>query len=251
MDTRIIPCLQLEGDRLVKTVRFENPGYIGDPVNTVRIFNELEVDELCFLDIRATLHKKAPDYSLLQQIADECFMPLSFGGGIADFETAKKVFSCGYEKIILNSAALANPQLIRRLADHFGSQAIIVSIDVKKTFLGRYRVMARSGTLDTGKDPVQWAAEAESLGAGELLVTSIAREGTWKGFDLSLVSKISAATSLPVIAHGGAGSPEDIRDIFGQGGASAAGIGSLFLFQKKEMGVLINYPKEKISEACS
>jgi len=249
MDVRIIPCLQLTDQGLVKTTKFSSPKYIGDPLNTVRIFNELEVDELCFLDIRATLQRKEPEYSLLAQIADECFMPLSYGGGISSIDVANRIFSCGFEKIILNSALFDDPLLVTRLADRYGSQAVIVAVDVKKTWTGNYTVMSHSGTKKTGKEPLAWAEELARLGAGELLLTSIGTEGTWSGFDTLLVKKIVEGVSIPVIAHGGAGKPEDIGNLLKHTGTSAVAVGSLFLYQKKDMGVLVNFPKEKILAA--
>lgn len=249
MDTRIIPCLQLSGDQLVKTTRFRDPKYIGDPVNTVRIFNELEVDELCFLDIRATVENREPYYPLLQQIAEECFMPLSYGGGITGMAIAKKIFRCGFEKIILNSAAIEDPSLVSALAAEFGSQAVMVSIDVKKDLLGPYMVTSRSATKKTGRKALEWAQEAEALGAGEILLTSVNREGSWEGFDTPLVKKISAAIHIPLIAHGGAGSVEQIASLVKDTGVSAVGVGNLFIYQKKGMGVLINFPAQKIQEA--
>jgi imidazole glycerol-phosphate synthase subunit HisF len=248
---RIIPCLQLLEDSLVKTTKFESPRYIGDPVNTVRIFNELEVDELCFLDIRATLQQREPYYSLLQQIADECFMPLSYGGGITSIEQAKKIFRAGFEKIIVGSAAFQNPGLIKQLAAHYGSQAVIAAIDVKKNWLGNYTVMSHSATKKTGREPVEWAQEMAQSGAGEILLTSVDNEGTWNGFDVALVKKVSEAVNIPVIAHGGAGNEEHIRQVSQSTQAGAVAAGSFFVYQKKDMGVLINFPKEKIEAALT
>ena len=166
----------------MKTVQFGRFSYIGDPTNTVRIFNELEVDELAFLDITATIDDREPNLDLLADIANECFMPLSYGGGIRTFDHARAILGIGYEKIIVNSQAFEEPALITRLADHFGSQAVIASIDVRRDAEGLPRVWARSGTRDTGRDPVDWAREMEGLGAGEILLTSIDREGTWSGY---------------------------------------------------------------------
>ena len=249
MNIRVIPCLQLLDDGLVKTTRFENPKYIGDPVNTVRIFNELEVDELCFLDIRATVQRREPGFPLLQQIADECFMPLSYGGGIATPEQARKVFRCGFEKIIIGSAAFQNPDLVRQLSELYGSQAVIVAIDVKKNLLGHYMVMSHSATGKTGKKLVEWAQQLAELGAGEILLTSVNNEGTWKGFDVELINTVSRAVPVPVIAHGGAGSAEDFGEVAQSTQAGAVAAGSFFVYQKKGMGVLINFPKEKIEAA--
>jgi cyclase len=239
---RVIPCLLLKQGSLVKTVRFRRPAYIGDPINTVRIFNELEVDELAFLDITASVEEQAPDFDMLQRIADECFMPLSYGGGIRDVATAERILQIGFEKVVLNSAAFANAQLVTDLARRFGSQAVIVSIDVTKGTLGGYRVASRSATRVQAHRPVEWAREAERLGAGEILLTSVEREGTWQGLDLQLIASVTAAVNIPVIAHGGAGSIEHVREAVRSAGASAVALGSLVVYQSKGMGVLVNFP---------
>jgi cyclase len=240
--TRVIPALLLRDESLVKTVRFGRFTYVGDPCNTVRIFNELEVDELLFLDITATREGRAPNVRLLAEIANECFMPLGFGGGIRSFEDAQSVFRVGIEKVVVNSHALEEPALISRIAEHYGSQAVIVSIDVKRTFLGRDRVFTRSGTHNTHRDPVEWARECAALGAGEILLTSIDREGTWSGFDLDLIHRVAGAVGIPVIAHGGAGSLAHIGEAV-RASASAVAVGSMVVFQKKGMGVLVNFPE--------
>jgi imidazole glycerol-phosphate synthase subunit HisF len=242
LKTRVIPCLQLIGDSLVKTVKFGNHGYIGDPVNTVRIFNELEVDELCFLDIRATVENRPPNLSILKHISDECFMPLSYGGGVKDFVVAKEILSIGFEKIVVNTEAYRNPSLLSKLADHFGAQAVIGSIDVKKNLWGKYQVFVKDGTEKTSLDPVEWAQKMQSHGAGELLLTSMDRDGTWTGFDVELTKKVAEAVSIPVIANGGAGNIAHIRDVVKNGHASAVSLGSMVVYQKKEMGVLVNFP---------
>lgn len=202
--TRVIPCLQLIDQSLVKTIKFKKYNYIGDPINTVRIFNELEVDELCFLDIRATIEKREPNLRLLKAIADECFMPLSYGGGLKDFDMASKIFSIGFEKVVINSFAIEDPEFITIIAEHYGTQAVIGSIDIKKTVLGKYQVYTKDGTEKTKLNPVEWAMELEERGAGELLVTSMDKDGTWEGFDIDITKKISEAVSIPVIANGGA-----------------------------------------------
>lgn len=242
LKTRIIPCLQLIGNSLVKTVKFGDHGYIGDPINTVRIFNELEVDELCFLDIRASVEGRTPTISILQQISNECFMPLSYGGGVKDFETAKQILTIGFEKIVINTQAFKNPALITKLSDHFGAQAVIGSIDVKKNIWGKYNVFVNDGTEKTGIDPVEWAQKMQSLGAGEILLTSIDRDGTWNGFDIEITKKITGAVSIPVIANGGAGNIGHIGEVVRAGHASAVSLGSMVVYQKKEMGVLVNFP---------
>lgn len=248
LKTRIIPCLQLINESLVKTIKFDKYGYIGDPINTVRIFNELEVDELAFLDIRASLEKRPPNLRILSEIADECFMPLSYGGGIQDFETGKKILSIGFEKLILNTAAIKNHDLIRKLAEHFGSQCVVGSIDVKKNFFGTYQVFTTDGREKTNLDPVSWAQELEQLGAGEILLTSIDREGTWLGFDVELTRRVSHAVNMPVIANGGAGNMSDIGKVVKEGGASAVALGSMVVYQKKGMGVLVNFPDKSVLE---
>ena len=240
--TRVIPCLQLIDLALVKTVKFGKYNYIGDPVNTVRIFNELEVDELCFLDIRATIEKRQPDLKILTEIANECFMPLSYGGGVRDVETALKILSIGFEKIVINTAAVENPDLITEIARHSGNQSVIVSIDVKKSFNGNYAVYSHDGSVKTSLDAMEWAKKTDLAGAGELLITSMDRDGTWKGYDLEIIRKITDAVSIPVIANGGAGSVNDIGKVVKTAKASAAALGSMVVYQQKGMGVLINFP---------
>ena len=240
LQTRVIPTLLLRNRSLVKTIRFGKFTYVGDPCNTVRIFNELEVDELLFLDITATPEKKLPNLKLLAEIANECFMPLGYGGGLQTLESAKAIFEIGFEKVAVNSFAIENPLFITQLAEHFGSQAVIASIDVKKDIWGRYRVFTCAGRKPAGRQAVEWAQELESLGAGEILLTSIDREGTWQGFDIELIKAVSDAVNIPVIAHGGAGCREHIKKVVKNGGASAVALGSMVVFQKKGMGVLIN-----------
>lgn len=240
--TRIIPCLQLIDESLVKTVKFKNQGYIGDPINTVRIFNELEVDELCFLDIRATLEKRMPNFKILKEIADECFMPLSYGGGIKDANTAQKILSMGFEKVVLNTAAFDDKNLVKKISEYSGNQSVIGSIDVKKNFWGKYQVFISDGTKKVDIDVISWAQELETLGAGELLITSMDQDGTWAGYDNDLILLITNAVRVPVIANGGAGNVNHIGDVVKKGGASAVALGSMVVYQKKDMGVLVNFP---------
>jgi len=242
LQKRVIPALLLRDDALVKTVRFDKPGYIGDPVNTVRIFNELEVDELVFLDITATNENRAPNLRILREIADECFMPLGYGGGLNNFDTVQSIFEIGFEKVILNSVMHSRPEFVIEIADHYGNQAVVGSIDVKKNFWGNYEVWSHSGKRNTKKDPVSWAQELEKLGAGEILLTSIDREGTWSGFDLQLTQKIADAVNVPVIASGGAGSLIHIKEVVSEGRASSVALGSMVVYQQKGMGVLVNFP---------
>lgn len=244
LETRLIPVLLLRNESLVKTIQFQKFTYVGDPCNTIRIFNELEVDELIVLDITASKNGKKPEEVLLRNMANECFMPLAYGGGIKSLDDAKLIFSIGYEKVVINTAAIERPLLISELAEHFGSQAIIVSIDFKKDWLNRKSVRSCGGTINNKIDPVVWAKEAERLGAGEIFLTSIDREGTWQGFDEELIKKVVENVSIPVIAHGGAGAMSDVRKVVECAGASAVGVGNLVVFQKKGMGVLVNVPRE-------
>jgi cyclase len=250
--TRVIPALLLRNESLVKTIRFRNFTYVGDPCNTVRIFNELEVDELLFLDITATREGRSPNLKLLADIANECFMPLSFGGGIRSLDKAKAVYDTGFEKIAINSSASETPPLITEIARQYGSQAVMVSIDVKANFWGKPTVWSMGGRRNSGRNPVEWAKEAEDRGAGEILLTSIDREGTWSGFDCDLVRLIADAVSIPVIAHGGAANVEHIRQVVKQAHASAVALGSMVVFQKKDMGVLVNFPSSnQLAEALA
>ena len=242
LEVRVIPCLQLLGTSLVKTVKFGSYSYIGDPVNTVRIFNELEVDELCILDIRATSEGRRPNLRLLRELAEEAFMPLSYGGAVRDLDLAKEILRIGFEKVVVNSVAYDDPDFISRLADQIGRQAVIGSIDVKRGFLGRFDTYSNSGTKRTGQDPVEWARRLQELGVGELLLTSMNRDGTWSGFDVEITRRVSTAVSVPVIANGGAGTIAHIGTAVREGGASAVALGSMVVFQSKGMGVLVSFP---------
>jgi len=247
--TRIIPTLLLRGESLVKTVQFDKFGYIGDPVNTCRIFNELEVDELAFLDITASVEKREPNLKILQEISNECFMPLSYGGGIRSVDSAERILGIGFEKVIFNTYPFENPGIISETAKAFGSQSVIIAIDVKRSFWGKYEVYSLSGSVNRRKSPVEWAKEIEDLGAGEILLTSIDREGTWKGFDIELTRQVADTVSIPVIAHGGAGTVGHIGDVVKNGHASAVALGSMVVYQARGMGVLVNFPdKEDLEE---
>ncbi len=193
---RVIPCLLLKDRGLVKTVKFKSPKYVGDPVNAIRIFNEKEVDELVLLDIEASLSGREPDYELLAEVAGECFMPICYGGGIRTLEHAQRVFALGVEKIALNTAALADVELLRKIADQFGSQSVVCSIDCKKSLLGRYSVYSQSGTKDTKISPVEWAKRVEDAGAGEIFLNSIDRDGTMQGFDIPLIKSVVAGVHI-------------------------------------------------------
>lgn len=242
LSARVIPVLLLRNESLVKTRRFGRFQYIGDPANTVRIFNELEVDELMFLDITATREGRGPNLTVLREVADECFMPLGYGGGVRSLEDAKAIFDTGIEKVALNAAVLADPALITRIADRYGSQAVVVSIDVRSNLWGECRVYEHQRRRTSTRAPDDWAKEVESRGAGEILLTDVSREGTWTGFNLPLVRQIADAVSIPVIAHGGARDLSDVGAVVSEGHASAVAVGSMVVFQKKDMGVLVNFP---------
>jgi len=242
LTTRVMPCLLVDDGRLVKTIRFKKPTYIGDPVNAIKIYNEKEVDELILLDITATRQNRRPPFGLIEKVASECFMPLTYGGGVRLLDDMKTIFSLGVEKIAMNSQAAENPGFVRQAADRFGSQSLVVSIDVKKDFWGRVRIWTHGGTKMIAQEPAAYARNMEACGAGELLVNSISRDGTMTGYDLELLRQVTAAVSIPVIALGGAGSVDDIVAAVADGGAAAAAAGSLFVYQGKGTGVLINFP---------
>jgi cyclase len=242
LKTRIIPCLLLKGTGLVKTKKFKHPVYIGDPINVVKIFNEKEVDEIIFLDISASLEKRGPDFKLIESIASEAFIPFGYGGGIRYIKDMERLFRLGVEKVILNSSAFNNPTLVLEASKTFGSQSIVVSMDIKPNIWNRYEVWTLCGTHNTKKDPIEYAKKIQELGAGELFLNSIDRDGTMKGYDVPIIHSISSAIEIPVIASGGAGSLQDIREVLHDGGASAASAGSFFVFQGIHRAVLITYP---------
>ena len=238
---RVIPVLLLAEDGLVKTVRFKDPTYVGDPINAVRIFNEKEVDEIAVLDIRATREGRGPDLARVRELAGECFMPLCYGGGIRTVAHARRLFAIGIEKVLINTAAEESPALVTATAADFGSQSVMVGVDVGRDWLGRPRVYTRGGTRNTGRDPVEYAREMAERGAGEIFLNVIDRDGTMAGFDLELVGAVSSAVSIPLIACGGAGSVADLSAAVAAG-ASAVAAGSLFVFAGPRRAVLINYP---------
>lgn len=239
---RIIPCLLIKDDELVKTVRYKDDIYLGDPINAVKIFNEKEVDEIIVLDISATRNNRSPNLNIIEEIASECFMPLAYGGGIKSIKDAKSVLSLGIEKLVINTAAALNYSFISELVDMIGSQSVIISIDVKKNIFGKYKIFIEAGRKAIDLSPVEYSAKMQSLGAGELFINSIDRDGTMQGYDLNLIAQISEAVNTPVIACGGAGTLDHISDALKIGKASAAAAGSMFVFQGKHKAVLINYP---------
>lgn len=245
LPARVIPLLLLKGSGLVKTVRFAEPKYVGDPRNAVKIFNEKEVDELVILDIEATVQDREPAYDLLAEIIDEAFMPVAYGGGLHTLEACRRILTLGAEKVLLNTAALEEPDLIRAAAEQFGSQSVVAVIDVRKQgFLRkRHQVCARRGQRVFDIEPAAFARKMQEWGAGEILLQSIDQEGTQRGMDLDLIGSVADAVDIPVIASGGAGSLDDLRQAVHSAGASAVAAGSLFVFQGPHRAVLINYPK--------
>jgi len=239
---RIIPCLLLRNNGLVKTIKFKDSTYIGDPINTVKIFNEKEVDELFFLDIDATKLHKEPPYELIQNIASECFMPFAYGGGIHSLQQIERIIKSGAEKVIINTQAYMGNNFLAEAVHQFGSSTIAVSIDAKKEFLKGNIVYVKGGTVSTGITPVEYAKKIENEGAGEILINSIDRDGVMEGYDIELIKVISSSVRIPIIACGGAGNLNDFSLAVKEGGASAVAAGSFFVFHGKRRAVLITYP---------
>jgi len=248
---RIIPCLLIKNGGLVKTVQFDKPKYVGDPINAVRIFNEKEVDELMVVDIDATTEKREPDYALIKNLAAECRMPLCYGGGVKTTDQIQKIISLGVEKVALSSAAVLTPDLISDAAARVGSQSIVVVVDVKKKGLinSRYEVYISNGKLATGLYPAEFAKRVEALGAGEVVVNSIDQDGVMKGYDLNLVRQVRESIHLPITVLGGAGSLKDIAALVESFGVIGAAAGSLFVFKGVYRAVLINYPSRAEKDA--
>lgn len=238
---RIIPVLLLSNGGLYKTIGFKKPNYVGDPINVVKLFNEKEADELVLLDFSASKEKRGIDFDKISEIAGEAFMPMAYGGAIQSLDDAKKVFDSGFEKVVLNSTLFNSTAIIEQVASIFGAQAVVASIDASRNLFGKYKVHSHSGSKSTGLDPVEWAVELEKAGVGEIMINSIDRDGTWEGYDLNLVKAVSSDVSIPVIACGGAGTKEDFSSAV-DNGASAVAAGSMFVYQKKGMGVLVNFP---------
>lgn len=238
---RVIPTLLLKNSGLVKGEKFAGHTYVGDPINAVKIFNTKEVDELVFFDITASREHRKPNYELLADIASQAFMPFGYGGGLAQMEDIEKLFKIGVEKAIINTAAANNLRFVKEASSVAGSQSIVVAIDVRKNLLGKYQVYTQSGTHNTKLDPVTYAQQLEEAGAGELIICSIDREGTGKGYDTQLISRVATAVSLPVVASGGANSLENLREAV-RAGAAAIAAGNMFVFHGKHKAVLITYP---------
>jgi cyclase len=241
---RVIPVLLFRAGGLYKTTRFKNPIYVGDPINAVKIFNEKEVDELAFVDISATAEKRRPNFEVIREIAGECFMPLCYGGGVRTIEDIKEVIACGVEKVSINSSAVQNPAFVSEAASELASSTIVISIDVKRDFFGKYHVHTHGGTRKTEWHPVEFAILMEKMGAGELLLSSIDRDGTQKGYDVELIKSVADAVSIPVIACGGAGQVSHFSEAL-DAHASAVAAGSMFVFHGRHRAVLISFPTQQ------
>ncbi|MEB3828472.1 glycosyl amidation-associated protein WbuZ [Phormidium sp. CCY1219] len=230
---RVMPTLLFKNFGLVKSVQFDSWRRIGSVMQAVKVYNLREVDELVFLDITATPDGHPPDFETVDEIADECFMPLTVGGGVRSVADVRRLLQVGADKVAINTAVVENPELIQAAAQQFGSQCVVISIDVKQHSNGTYEVFTHAGTQPTGKDPVRWAKEVESLGAGEILLTSIDRDGMMTGYEVELTKQVSHAVSIPVIASGGAGSYEDMASVLKEGGSSAVAAASIFHYTQQ------------------
>lgn len=247
---RVMPCLLYNGKGLVKTVKFKNPVYVGDPINAIKIYNEKEVDELIFLDIRASTEKRKPLFHKIREFASECFMPFTYGGGVSDIEDFKTLFAAGVEKIAVNTLIFKNAGIVKNAVDMFGSQAIIGVIDVKRNFFGKRLIFNNVG-YKSRYDLVEYCSYLQNnIGVGEILLQNVDKEGTWEGYDQDLIGRVLKELKVPLIVLGGASSVGDIKNVLYNVGANAAAIGSMAVFQKKDMGVLIRFPKRDFLIRC-
>lgn len=246
---RIIPCLLLHNKGLVKTVKFKDPKYVGDPINAVKIFNEKEVDELIVLDIDATSKNKEPDYKMIENLASECRMPLCYGGGIKTIAQAKRIFTLGVEKIAMSSTVIDTPEILMEIATQVGAQSLVVILDVKKRLLGsKYDIYTHNGRVKHSINLFDFVKELEKLRAGEIIINSIDNDGIMKGYDMDLIARVKSQLSIPMTALGGAGSLEDIKQIIMRHKIIGVAVGSFFVFKGKYRAVLINYPSYEDKE---
>jgi len=239
---RVIPCLLLRGNGLVKTKKFKDAVYVGDPVNTVRIFSEKQADEIAILDIDASRLGREPNYELIAEMAGEAFMPVAYGGGVRSLEQIRRLIRSGVEKVVINTLATESTDTIRAAVEMFGSQAIVGGVDVRRKLLGGYAVMVKSASVETRLNLQQHIQNLVRAGVGELFINDVERDGTMSGYDLALVRSVAQAP-VPVVVCGGAGSLEHLRQAVHEGGASAVAAGSMFVFHGKHRAVLVNYPK--------
>jgi imidazole glycerol-phosphate synthase subunit HisF len=242
---RIIPCLLIHQKGLVKTVKFKDPKYVGDPINAVKIFNEKEVDELMVIDIDATVERRGPNFDLIKNLAIECRMPFCYGGGVTTVEEARKIISLGAEKVALSSRVIESPSIITDIAKAVGSQSVVVVLDIKKKLFGGYEVFINNGKKSTGINPVDFVKKIENYGAGEIVLNSIDNDGVMKGYDWELIDKVYQAHHLPMTVLGGAGSLQDMAKLVKKYKIIGAAAGSLFVFKGIYKAVLINYPTQQ------
>lgn len=241
---RIIPVLLLKGKGLVKTVKFNDPRYLGDPINAVKIFNDLKADELIFLDITASKEGRTISVNLVKDIGDEAFMPFGVGGGISDVTQIEQLFKVGAEKVVINTNSFINPDLIKHASNIFGSQSIVVSLDVKKNLFGKYECWIKDGSVNSKAKPLDFARKMEDLGAGELIINSIDCDGLMTGYDLGIIRNIADSVAIPVVACGGAGDLNHLKSAYSDGKAHALAAGSMFVYHGPRKAVLINYPSK-------
>jgi len=246
--SRVIPCLLVHNNGLVKTVKFKDPKYVGDPINAVKIFNEKEVDELMVMDIDASVKRSEPDYQMIAHLAAECRMPLCYGGGVKTASQAQQIIQLGVEKVALSSAAIENPHLVAEIAELVGRQSVVVVLDIKKALFGGYDIYIHNAEKKVKKDLIDFVCQLEKLGVGELVINSIDNDGIMKGYDLKLVEKVREAVEMPITVLGGAGSADDILTLVEKYKVIGAAAGSLFVFKGVYKAVLINYLSEQNRE---
>ncbi len=239
---RVIPILLLKGMGLVKSIKFKDYRYIGDPINAVKIFNDLKADELVFLDILASKERRKVSLDFVRNVGDEANMPFAVGGGIRSIKTIKEIINAGAEKVVINTYAVENPEFIKQASEEFGTSTIVVSIDVKKKIFGKKQVYTMGGTKSTGLSPIEFAQLMQKKGAGEIIITSIEKEGLMSGYDLNLIKQVSEAVEIPVVASGGAGELYDFSKAVNESYASAVAAGSMFVYHGPRKAVLVNYP---------
>lgn len=242
---RIIPCLLYDGSGLVKTVKFKNPSYIGDPINAIKIYNDKEVDELILIDINASKQKRKPNFSKIADMASEAFMPFAYGGGVRIYEDFSQLFKIGVEKVIVNSLIQENPEVIKQVVADYGAQAVVACIDFKKPMFGSKVPSSYLGNKMRYSltDYAQYLEK--EIGVGELMIQSMDKDGTWEGYDLEVTSQILNQVDIPVIACGGCGNIDDLKKVLYETNANAAALGSMAVYSKKGMGVLINFPNRE------
>ena len=242
---RIIPSLLIHEKGLVKTIKFKDPKYIGDPINAVKIFNEKEVDELAIFDIDASILGYEPNYSLIEKLANQSRMPICYGGGVSTVKQAQKIFNLGVEKIALSSSIIQNPALISEISEKVGSQSVIAVLDIKKKLFGGYEIHTHNGKNATGMSPFKFAKIFQELGAGEIVINSIDNDGMMNGFDMDLIAKVRDVINVPLTVLGGAGSLEHIEKVILKNGIIGVAAGSLFVYRGIYKAVLISYPSKE------